>query len=145
MMRPRRRRLPGQPPILIAAVLASALLLGTAWWEKRPPASVEGAAPQAVMTVEIPGEQRAHIRSWEAFFTCYDLIEEDEIISLTLKRAYRGGQGTLAFPTDGRIEVELPQGGPINISSDAVHTEVDRVKRAIHSQRTELQRQCSEP
>jgi hypothetical protein len=140
-----RRRpgaVPALPPVLLAAIAAAAALLGLAWWERRPPASGEEAEQEAVLTVVIPDDQRARLRSWEAFFVCYDLVEEDEIIELTLKRQHRGGKGSLAFPTDGRVEVELPQGRSAGITSEALLVEIDRVKRAVHARRQELRRQC---
>lgn len=134
---------PAMPPVVVAAAVSAALLLGRAWWEVRPAAMGSDEAKQPILTVEIPSDHRARLRSWEAFFVCYDLVEEDEIIGLTMKRHYRGGKGSLDFPLDGRVEVELPQGGPINISSDVLRAEIERVKRAVHLQRAELRRQCS--
>lgn len=104
--RPARTRLPGVPALPLIAAGAGAALLAVAWTTTWAPGPGEDPDAQNGFTLEIPEPQQAAITSWERFFICYDLLDP-VIIDLTLRGAQRA-QGSLEFPTGGRVQVVLP-------------------------------------
>jgi hypothetical protein len=137
----RRRRVRGEPkpsrlpPLLIAALLCTVPLLVAAWTTSWGPENRE-TRPRSRLTIEIPWDQRAAVRSWETFFVCYGLTDH-RIMQPTLE-AWLRANDAIDFPRDGRIDVELAESEAAGTPS----TEVQAVMTRVRERRSQYLRQC---
>lgn len=123
------------PPLVwpTLACAASLLIIGFGNWGP----GVRIGTTRSKLSIEIPLSHRSAISSWETFFVCYSLADH-RIMRPTLE-AWLRTHGSLDFPRDGRVDVELLAEEARGLPSEDVQALMDRIR----SNASGYSRQCN--